>query len=140
MLARIDQISADIAELDAAIEAQIAPFAPAVTRLDEIPGVGLTAAYVIVAEAGLDMSRFPTAAHLCSWARFTPGVKESAGRKKGNGATGHGNRYLAAVLVLQRHLCECVAASAVMAVAGLVLSSSSPGGPVPDVLDCVGVS
>jgi transposase len=98
MLARIDQISADIAELDAAIEAQIAPFAPAVTRLDEIPGVGLTAAYVIVAEAGVDMSRFPTAAHLCSWARFAPGVKESAGRKKGNGATGHGNRYLAAVL------------------------------------------
>jgi hypothetical protein len=43
-------------------------------------------------------------------------------------------------LVLQRQLCECVAASAVVAVAGLVLSSSSPGGPVPDVLDCVGVS
>ena len=98
MLARIDQISADITELDAAIEAQIAPFAEAVTRLDEIPGVGLTAASVIIAEAGVDMSRFPTPAHLCSWARFAPGVKESAGRKKGNGATGHGNRYLAAVL------------------------------------------
>ena len=98
MLARIDQSNADITELDAAIEAQIAPFAQAVTRLDEIPGVGLTAACVIVAEAGVDMSRFPTPAHLCSWARFAPGVKESAGRKKGNGATGHGNRYLAAVL------------------------------------------
>jgi transposase len=98
MLARIDQISADITELDAAIEAQIAPFAEAVTRLDEIPGVGLTAASVIVAEAGVDMSRFPTAAHLCSWARFAPGVKQSAGRKKGNATTGHGNRYLAAVL------------------------------------------
>jgi transposase len=98
MLARIDQISADIADLDARIEDQIAPFAPAVTCLDEIPGVGLTAAYVIIAEIGVDMSRFPTAAHLCSWARFAPGVKESAGRKKGNGATGHGNRYLAAVL------------------------------------------
>lgn len=98
MLARIDQISADITELDAAIEAQIAPFADAVTRLDEIPGVGLTAAYVITAEVGVDMSRFPTPAHLCSWARFAPGVKESAGRRKGNGATGHGNRYLARVL------------------------------------------
>ena len=64
----------------------------------QIPGVGLTAADVIVAEVGVDMSRFPTPAHLCSWARFAPGVKESAGRKKGNGATGHGNRYLAAVL------------------------------------------
>jgi transposase len=44
------------------------------------------------------MSRFPTAAHLCSWARFAPGVKESAGRRKGNGTTGHGNSYLARVL------------------------------------------
>jgi transposase len=98
MLARIDQISADIAEIEARIEDQIAPFASALTRLDEIPGIGLTAADVIVGEVGIDMSRFPTPAHLCSWARFAPGVKESAGRKKGNGATGHGNRYLAAVL------------------------------------------
>jgi transposase len=98
MLARIDQISADIAEIEARIEDQIAPFASALTRLDEIPGIGLTAADVIVGEVGIDMSRFPTPAHLCSWARFAPGVKESAGRKKGNGATGHGNRYLATVL------------------------------------------
>jgi transposase len=69
-----------------------------VARLDEIPGIGRTAACVIIAEVGVDMSRFPTAGHLCSWARFAPGVKESAGRKKGNGATGHGNRYLARVL------------------------------------------
>jgi transposase len=98
MLTRIDAISADIAELDARSEAEIAPFAHAVTQLDEIPGVGLTAAAVIIAEIGVDMTRFPTAAHLCSWARFTPSVKESAGRKKGNGATGHGNPYLARVL------------------------------------------
>jgi transposase len=43
-------------------------------------------------------SRFPTAAHLCSWARLAPGVKESAGKKKGRGSTGHGNPYLARVL------------------------------------------
>ena len=98
VLARIDQISVDIAELDAQIEDQIAPFGPAVTRLDEIPGLGLTAAYVVVAEVGLDMSRFPTPAPLCSWARFAPSIKESAGRKKGNSATGHSNRYLAAIL------------------------------------------
>ena len=98
MLARIDQVSADIADLDTRIDAEIAPFAQAVASLDEIPGIGVTAARVIIAEIGVDMSRFPTAAHLCSWARFAPGVKESAGRKKGNGATGHGNRYLAAVL------------------------------------------
>ena len=98
MLDRIDAINADIAALDARIEAEIAPFADAVDRLDEIPGVGTTAARVIIAEIGLDMSRFPTPAHLASWARFAPGIKESAGRKKGNAATGHGNRYLASVL------------------------------------------
>ena len=98
MLARIDAISADIAALDARIEEQIAPFDDAVARLDEIPGVGRTAAHVIIAEIGLDMSRFPTAGHLASWAKFAPSVRESAGRKKGNGATGHGDPYLARVL------------------------------------------
>ena len=98
MLARIDALGADIADLDTKIEAQIAPFAGAVARLDEIPGIGATAAAVIIAEVGLDMTRFPTPAHLSSWARFAPGVKESAGRKKGNGSTGHGDRYLARVL------------------------------------------
>ena len=98
MLARIDALSSDIADLDVQIEAQIAPFADAVARLDEIPGIGPTAAAVIIAEVGTDMTRFPTPAHLASWAKFAPGVKESAGRKKGNGATGHGNRYLARVL------------------------------------------
>jgi transposase len=98
MLERIDQINANVTALEARIEAEIAPFADAVARLDQIPGVGPTAARVIIAEVGVDMSRFPTPAHLASWARFAPSVKESAGRKKGNGATGHGNRYLAGVL------------------------------------------
>ena len=98
MLARIDQLSADIAAVQERTEAQIAPFAAAVARLDEIPGVGATAAHVIIAEIGVDMDRFPTAGHLSSWAKFAPGIKESAGRRKGNGATGHGNRYLARVL------------------------------------------
>jgi transposase len=52
----------------------------------------------MIAEIGVDMSRFPTAGHLASWARFAPGVKESAGRKKGKATTGHGNRYLARAL------------------------------------------
>ena len=67
-------------------------------RLDEIPGVGPVAAAIIIAEVGLDMTRFPTAQHLASRAKFTPGVKESAGKKKGKGSTGHGNSYLARVL------------------------------------------
>jgi transposase len=98
MLTRIDAITADIATVQDHIDTQIAPFAQAVTRLDEITGVGLTAAQTIIAEIGLDMSRFPTSAHLVSWARFAPGISESAGRKKGNAGTGHGNRYLARVL------------------------------------------
>jgi transposase len=98
MLHRIDAITADIATVQDRIDAQIAPFARAVTRLDAIPGVGVTAAQMILAQVGLDMSRFPTPAHLASWARFAPGVSESAGRTKGNAGTGHGNRYLARVL------------------------------------------
>ena len=98
MLSRIDQASADIAELDRKIEEAIAPFARAVDRLDEITGVGRIAAQVIIAEIGTDMGRFPTPGHLASWARFAPGVKESAGKRKGNATTGHGNPYLARVL------------------------------------------
>ena len=76
----------------------IAPFAAAAQRLDEIPGISATAACVILAEIGIDMARFPTAGHLVSWAKFAPGVKESAGKKKGKDTTGHGNPYLARVL------------------------------------------
>jgi transposase len=98
MLARVDAIDADIAELDERIEAMIAPFAAAVDRLDEIPGIGRIAAAVIIAEIGTDMTRFPTSGHLVSWAKFAPGVKQSAGKNKGKGSTGHGNRYLARTL------------------------------------------
>jgi len=98
MLGRIDQASADIAAVEAHIEAEIAPFQAAADQLDEITGVGRAAAQVIIAEVGVDMRRFPTAGHLVSWARFAPGVKESAGKRKGTGATGHGNPYLARVL------------------------------------------
>jgi transposase len=98
MLGRIDETSADIAAVETRIEELITPFARAVEKLDEIVGVGITAAHVILAEIGTDMTRFVTAAHLCSWARFAPGVKESAGKNKGRGATGHGNPYLARVL------------------------------------------
>jgi transposase len=98
MLDRIDGIDADIAALDEQIEAHLAPFAAAAARLDEIPGVGPVAAAVIIAEVGVDMSRFPTAAHLCSWAKVSPGITSSAGKPKGTGSTGHGNRYLARIL------------------------------------------
>ena len=98
MVARVDAIDADISAMDAKIEAEIAPFAEAVAKLDEIPGINSVAAHVIIAEVGLDMTRFPTAGHLASWAKFTPLAKESAGKKKGKNATGHGDPYLARVL------------------------------------------
>jgi transposase len=98
MLARIDGLTTDIAELEATIEEMVAPFATTVQRLTEIPGLGAVGACAILAEIGLDMTRFPTAGHLASWAKFTPTVTESAGKRKGKGSTGHGNRYLARVL------------------------------------------
>jgi len=98
MLERIDRGDSDIAALDAEIEQHLLPFGDAVARLDEIPGIGPTAAAIIIAEIGLDMTRFPTPRHLASWAKFAPGIKASAGKNTGNGSTGHGNRYLARVL------------------------------------------
>src|SRR5215216_1739372 len=86
------------AKLDAKLQELIAGFAGVVDRLDEIPGVGQVAACLLLAELGTDMTRFPTAGHLVSWAKFAPGVKESAGKRKGSGSTGRGNPYLARVL------------------------------------------
>jgi transposase len=86
------------AQINARIEEMTGPFAAAIRALDEIPGVGRAAAAVMIAEIGVDMTRFPTAGHLVSWAKFAPGVQESAGKKKGKGSTGHGNRYLARIL------------------------------------------
>src|SRR3954464_9264892 len=60
--------------------------------------MGSTAAAIIIAEIGLDVSRFPTPGHLTSWAKFAPGINSSVGKTKGNGSNGHGNRYLARVL------------------------------------------
>ena len=98
MLHRIDGIDADVAALDEQIETYLGPFAMAAARLDEIPGIGPIAAAAIIAEVGVDMSRFPTAGHLCSWAKFSPGLRSSAGKTKGNAYTGRGNRYLARTL------------------------------------------
>jgi transposase len=70
---------------------------PPIDRLDEIPGVGRHAAQIIIAEIGLDMARFPTAAHLVSWAKLCPATIQS-GTKTKNGKSGKGDRYLKGVL------------------------------------------
>lgn len=70
---------------------------PAVARLDEIPGIGPRAAQIILAEIGLDMSRFPTPEHLVSWAKLCPRTIQSGPVTRG-GKTGKGNPYLKSVL------------------------------------------
>jgi hypothetical protein len=97
MLARVDALDADLAELDAKLAELIGPFAGAVERLDEIPGIGQTAAQLLIAEIGVDMSRFPTARHLVSWAEYAP-IECVRRKREGSGSTGHGNPWLARVL------------------------------------------
>ena len=93
----IDQHTAAIAELDSRIEVVIAPFAPIRDLLTSIPGVSTLVADVIIAETGGDMSVFPTAGHLASWAGTCPGSNESAGRIKST-KTRPGNPYLKGAL------------------------------------------
>jgi len=97
MLSRIDDLTSTIEIVSGRIEEQIAPYTAAVAQLDEIIGVGPIAAQELIAEIGVDMSRFPTAGHLASWAKFAPIDNNSAGKKKG-GSTGKGNPWLGATL------------------------------------------
>jgi len=94
MLDRVDALTGQIDALTSRIDEAITPFAAQVTQLDEIPGVGRTGAQEIIAEIGVDMARFPTAAHLVSWAKFAPRAKQSAGKSK-PGSTGKGNPWIA---------------------------------------------
>jgi transposase len=87
-----------IERVEQRIEEAMAPFAPQIQLLDQIPGVDLHVAHVILAEVGPDMSRFPSAAHLCSWAAMSPGNHESAGKRQ-SGKTRKANRWLRAALV-----------------------------------------
>ena len=96
-LTRIDQLQALIGSVSARIDEVIAPFRSARDALTTIPGISTTSADVIIAEIGVDMSRFPTAGHLASWAGVCPGQNESAGRTKST-RTRPGNRHLKAVL------------------------------------------
>jgi transposase len=93
MLARIDQADAIIDTLSGRIDELLAPYEAAVTLLVTIPGVSTRTAQVILAEIGADMSRFPTAGHLASWAGMCPGNNESAGKRK-TGRTRHGSKWL----------------------------------------------
>ncbi len=97
-LRHLDFIGQEVSQMDQEVATRMDPFEDAVQRLDEIPGVGRRTAEDVLAEIGVDMSRFPTAGHLASWAHVCPGNHESAGKRK-SGATGRGNPWLRAALV-----------------------------------------
>lgn len=99
ILSHIDFLDSSIDTLSEEVVARMGPFEPAISLLETIPGVSRLTAEVIVAETGADMSRFPTAGHLCAWAGVAPASHESAGKHKPAG-TRKGQRWL------RRHLIE----------------------------------
>lgn len=98
-LNHIEFLDQQIIELDQEIEARLHPFELELEILDSIPGIGRRTAEGILAEIGTDMHRFPSSAHLASWAGMSPGNNESAGKRK-SGKTTKGNKSLRATLVL----------------------------------------
>jgi transposase len=97
-LDQIDALQALLTRLDARIEAHVSPFRHAVEQLATIPGISSTAAHVILAEIGHDMSRFPSSAHLVSWAGLCPHSDESAGKRRTTRIR-DGNTFLKTLLV-----------------------------------------
>lgn len=96
-LSHLDFLDSQIEQLSQEIADRLGPVEDLLERLDTIPGVGRWTAEVIVAEVGTDMSQFPTAGHLASWAGMCPGNHESAGKRR-RGTTRHGSPWLRAAL------------------------------------------
>jgi transposase len=96
-LDHLEHLESAIKTIDAEVERVMAPFAEASGRLQTITGVGKRAAEAIIAEVGVDMSRFPTAAHLASWAGVCPGNNITGGKRR-NAKTNKGNRWLGEIL------------------------------------------
>lgn len=97
-LAHYEQLEALIAEFSERIGGQLAPFAQEMERLQTIPGIAERTAEVLLAEIGADLTPFPTADHLASWAGVCPGNNESAGKRR-SGRTRNGNQWLRSALV-----------------------------------------
>jgi transposase len=96
-LDHIEYLESSIATLDGEVDRVMVPFETARDRLDTITGVGKRAAECIIAEIGVDMTRFPTAAHLASWAGMCPGNNITGGKRK-SGTTTKGDRWLGEIL------------------------------------------
>jgi len=97
ILDHIDDLNRRVAVLDGMVEQYMAEYAQALDAIDEIPGIARRSAQVILAEIGLDMDRFPSAAHLCSWAGVSLGNHQSAGKRR-HGRTTKGNKTLKSIL------------------------------------------
>jgi transposase len=97
-LGQIDGIDAGIAQIDREVETHLAPFRTAIKLVSSIPGVSSLSAEVIVAEIGTDMSRFPSAGHLLSWAGLCPRQDESAGKRRSTRLR-HGDPWLKTALI-----------------------------------------
>ena len=97
-LAHLDYLDEAIEQVSAELRERLRPFDDALARLETLPGVARRGAEILVAEIGLDMSRFPTAAHLAAWAGMAPGNNESAGKRR-SGKTRKGSPYLRTLLV-----------------------------------------
>lgn len=98
MLKHIDILEAQVLSLDQEIQEKMKPVNEQIFLIDTIPGVGERSAQVIIAEIGVNMNQFPSAAHLASWAGLCPGNNESAGKRK-NGKTRKGSDILRATLI-----------------------------------------
>jgi transposase len=98
LLAHIDYLQASTVRLDEQIDVMMIPFVPARDRLDTIPGIAKRTAEIIIAEIGIDMTRFATPGHLASWAGLCPGNNESAGKHRAT-TTRSGNPWLTSALV-----------------------------------------
>jgi transposase len=97
-LAHIDFLEETIERLSTEVAERVSPSEEAIERLETIPGVGRRTAEAMLAEIGSDMSRFPTAEHLASWAGMCPGNNDSGGKRR-SGQTNKGNPWLRAALV-----------------------------------------
>lgn len=97
-LDQIATLDAGVARIEAELEDRLHPFRDAIARLSTIPGVSAVVAQTLVAEIGLDMTRFPTSGHLISWAGLCPKMDESAGKRRSTRLR-HGAPWLKTVLV-----------------------------------------
>lgn len=98
ILDHIDDMTRRIKDLDDIIDGEMKGYEDAIKKIDELPGIGKRSAEVIIAEIGIDMSRFPTAAHISSWSGLCPGNNESAGKRK-SGKTNKGSKHLKSILI-----------------------------------------